>query len=321
MEHFHHTVRNLVRVALFGTLLPCAVAADGLLHWPAVSDAQLGQLRGGLSIGPLVASFAIERVIRIDGQIVTRTLLVVDFANVAKGGMPTLQVIGDLANLIQVGPGNSAAGVDASQLAVTAARAINETMTAPMTDAGGTAGFVETATQAAESLGLQVSANSSSSTVTAASGVTSDSQAQFGSALGQAVDVATSTAQVPALATPAPTATAATTVTSATEATTVTAAAPVAPAAPVQPAAQTVQLDAPATSTIVKPLGNTGSVIVISNIPNATALATAIQNSVAQTHVEAQTTISATLNSLAPLLSGAFANSLQQQILQSNGRP
>jgi hypothetical protein len=175
------------------------------------------------------------------------------------------------------------------------------------------AGFVQTATQAAESLGMPVGSNSSSSTVTAAAGVSSGSQAQVGAALVQAVDVATGNGQVSAPPTPV---TSATPVIAGTPATSPT---PVAPVAPVQPAAQAVQYDTPATSTIAKPLGNTGSVIVISNIPNAAVLATAIQNSVAQTHVEVQTTISATLNSLSSLQSGAFADSLRQQILHSIG--
>jgi hypothetical protein len=162
---------------------------------------------------------------------------------------------------------------------------------------------------------MPVGPNSSSSTLTAASGVTSGSQAQVGAALVQAVDVATGNGQVGA---PPTLVTSATPVTAATPAASATS---VAPAAPAQPAAQAVQLDTPATSTIVKPLGNTGNVIVISNIPNASVLATAIQNSVAQTHVEVQTTISATLNSLASLQSGALADSLRQQILHSIGRP
>jgi hypothetical protein len=69
-------------------------------------------------------------------------------------------------------------------------------------------------------------------------------------------------------------------------------------------------------STIVRPVGNTGAVIVVSNLPDATTLATAIQNQVAGTVLNAQTTISGSLSSLSHLQSGAFADALRQQILQ-----
>jgi hypothetical protein len=70
--------------------------------------------------------------------------------------------------------------------------------------------------------------------------------------------------------------------------------------------------------TLTIPMGTTGQVIVVSNIPNAAPLATAIQNSVAATRIETQTNISASLeNSLAALRSGALAAAIRQQAIQS----
>ena len=62
------------------------------------------------------------------------------------------------------------------------------------------------------------------------------------------------------------------------------------------------------------PLGSTGQVAVLSNLPNATALTTAIQNNVRAATIDVQTTISATLNSLSLLNASALASSIRQQV-------
>jgi hypothetical protein len=61
-------------------------------------------------------------------------------------------------------------------------------------------------------------------------------------------------------------------------------------------------------------VGNTGEVIVVSNIPNATAITSEVQNSVQATRVQTLTTITATLNSLQLLSAAAIANAVRQQI-------
>ena len=65
--------------ALVAALLasPAAAARDsdstGIDRWPAVSESTLSHMRGGLDAGALVAAFAIERLVRIDGEIVSGT--------------------------------------------------------------------------------------------------------------------------------------------------------------------------------------------------------------------------------------------------------
>ena len=67
-------------------------------------------------------------------------------------------------------------------------------------------------------------------------------------------------------------------------------------------------------TTQIVPLGSTGQVAVLSNLPNATALTTAIQNNVRAATIQVQTTISATLNSLALLNASSLASSIRQQV-------
>ncbi len=69
------------------------------------------------------------------------------------------------------------------------------------------------------------------------------------------------------------------------------------------------------------PLGTGAApVIVISNLPNATAIATAVQNDVRGAEIQAQTTITATLNSLAALKSLTLASAIQAQVAAAVGR-
>lgn len=331
-------------------LLPAVLTADELGELPAISDVQLGQLRGGLDVGPMIANFAIERVVRIDGEVVARTLLVVDFSHLESGGLPTLQVIGDLANLIQVGPGNVAPAVD-PQVIAHVAEAIADVAAAPTATPLDTIAPVGNATDTAAPLGLPLAADASASAVTATAGVTSGSEALFAAALTQAVEVATSDVSAVSDASPTPTPVSTPTAASTPASTptpapmtsipappvTVPAAsvgstsaavpAPLAettsPAlpAPATPVAPLTTSNVPATTSLVRTIGSTGQVVVVANLPDAAALATAIQNSAAQTRLETQTTISATLNSLALLQSGAMADALRQQILRSLGSP
>ncbi|MFC5740854.1 hypothetical protein [Dyella tabacisoli] len=98
-----------------------AVAADtsnyGIASWPAVSDARLDLTRGGFDFGNgLEASLGIDRVVYINGNLVTSTHL-----NISNMGANTGSDIGQLSsmqtsalavatgtvNLVQNGPGNS----------------------------------------------------------------------------------------------------------------------------------------------------------------------------------------------------------------------
>jgi len=60
-------------------------------------------------------------------------------------------------------------------------------------------------------------------------------------------------------------------------------------------------------------LGSTGESIVITNLPDARSITTAVQNSVQATRIETQTIINATLNSMQFLRSSAFADALRAQ--------
>lgn len=280
--------------------VPAAIDA-----WPAIAEADLARMRGGLDLGTLVANFAIERVVRVDGAVVARTQLVMtDLGRLSGGMLPGVSLTGNLANLVQIGPGNALAANVTAAVADTVAQALE---TAGV--AGGASGPAPAA-----------SGNSgSASTTNIASGL----QASYADGLARGVAVATG--EDASLRAPAPTpvpaagaytgaapgAVAASTATSAPAAT--------APAGAAQaPSAGAPSM--PATVTITVPLGNTGQVIVVSNLPGATALATSIQNSVQATRIQAETHISVTLNSLSALRSAAFAEGLRQQAIDSARR-
>jgi len=63
--------------------------------------------------------------------------------------------------------------------------------------------------------------------------------------------------------------------------------------------------------------GGVVPVIVISNLPNATAIATAVQNDVQATTVQTQTTITATLGSLPVANAMSLAAAIQSQVAAS----
>lgn len=254
--------------AMFSTSATAAVegGAVSIEHWPSVPDARLQNLRGGLDLGPLMASFAIERLVRIDGQIVARTqLIITGLDRLAYGGLPDIRLVGNLANLVQIGLGNL------------------------MVDVG-----IEPGAPAA------AAASPGSSGAVSATGIASGSMAQFGA--GLALGVAAANADLPSPS-PAPSGTPA-------------GAAP-ATAPPAAPATAAAAAAPPSGSSITVPVGNTGQVIVISAIPDASTLATSIQNSVQATRIETQTSIDATLGSLAALRSVNFAASLRQQAIDS----
>ena len=279
--------------------------------WPTIAEADLAQMRGGLDLGTLVANFAIERVVRINGELVARTQLVMtDLGRLSAGMLPNVQLVGNLANLVQVGQGNALAA-DVTAAASTAAAQALEAAGLP----GGTSGPAP-------------AAQGSSGSVSATN-IASGLQASFADGLAHGVAVATgedASLRPPApVPVPAPSAStgsppsaaaAASTATSVPAATAPTSAAVPAPT----PTPATASLVVPATTTITVPLGNTGQVIVVSNLPNAAALATSIQNSVQATRIQAETSISVTLNSLSALRSAAFAEGLRQQAIASTRR-
>jgi hypothetical protein len=328
-----HTLRRTTLAFLTGALFasPFAVAAEAdpsIAGWAAVPDDVLAGMRGGLDIGgQLFADFAIERLVRIDGQVVARTQLVITgLGGLTQGQLPSVQVLGNLANLIQiVGPGNSAPGLSAAESAAAAAAAATNAALGQANDAArnalaNAARTVDAASSAAPPTGNSAPATSSAgignSGVTSSANMASSSLSQFGDGLDRAIAVATGdgAASAPApvpVNTPAPTAAANAPAAGAQQA-----------AAPSAPAAGSLAAPASVPSTSIRiPVGNTGQVIVVSNIPNAAALSTAIQNSVQGTRIDTETQINASLqNSLRGLQAGALAASIRQQALQSIGR-
>ena len=323
MHEQSRRLRIVVLAALLGAVWPGAMHAAGPTDWTGVPDTELERMRGGLRIGELIGNFAIERIVRVDGQIVAQTQLVFDFANAKNGALPSLQVIGELASLIQVSQADSAS-VIASAEATHAA--VESTAMSSIVDDGATdsiAAAPGSAVPVTASVTVpvpdtipvtvavpdtvpvpgQVMVGGDTATPPLAL-VGSDSSAQA----GKGVDSTVIDSPRVALALPAvsmPVVEAAAGVDSVHEA-----------AASMLPATTGAGTEFAAPSSIVRAVGNTGAVIVVSNLPDATALATAIQNQVSGTVIAAQTIISGSLSSLSHLQSGAFADSLRQQILQ-----
>lgn len=96
----------------------CMAAASSLAHaeserlWTATPNDVLESMRGGYGSSPgLWVSFAIERVIRIDGQVAMHSSLVIpDVGNLTTAQMQTLaQQLGSIG-VVQTGAGNTVAG-------------------------------------------------------------------------------------------------------------------------------------------------------------------------------------------------------------------
>lgn len=301
------SVRHFVATA--GTLLATLMSAAACAHasqpaavdsWPVVADADLAQMRGGLDLGTLVANFAIERLVRVNGELVVRTLLVMtDLGRLSVGMLPNVQIAGDLANLIRIGPGNTLAGNVAAAASDAAAQALAA--------AGLAAGSAATP------------ATSGTSALTSTTNIASGLQAGYGDGLARAVAVATgedaslrppAPVSVPAAGTSGAPATAGGSASTLASAPAATAPAGGVPAAAVLPSNMSLTI----------PIGSSGQVIVVSRLPDANALATSIQNSVQATRIQAETNISVALNSLQALRSSAFADALRQQAIDAARR-
>jgi hypothetical protein len=77
---------------------------------------------------------------------------------------------------------------------------------------------------------------------------------------------------------------------------------------------QPVSSAAQSNTTKTIPVGTTGQVVVLQNLPNAAALTTAVQNEVHAATIQTQTTISATLNSMQFVNAASLANSIRAQV-------
>jgi hypothetical protein len=336
MQTLKSVVTGLCSMAL--VLTPVAAPLAGVVAeepWEIVPEDSLRDLRGGMDLGDLVASFAIQRVVEIDGVVVARMQLVIsNLDRLANGGMPTISVTGPMAEIVrfmQTAGNVSVAGSNASIPASVASLPAAQSAVAASGAAAGAAA------SAAASTGPTVASTGNSGTVSA-TGTQSGSMAQMGSALTQAVTAAgNATAQtsgasaaaspstassVPSTASNVPNS-ASSAANSASSLANTTSSAANAPAiaasnthlqASATPAvsAQPVSTSAvPANTTRTIPVGTTGQVVVLSNLPNAAALTTAVQNEVHAATIQTQTTISATINSMPALNAISLSNSIR----------
>ena len=285
--------------------------------WVIVPDAELARLHGGFDFGQsnLVAYFAIARTVEVNGQVVAQMQLVIsNLGNLASGGQPQISVTGPLAQLIQVlNSGQSASASGAAGVPVNAALPL------PTVPAGATP-VASPAVAASSSPGVTSGSVSSPD-------VQSGSTAQFGGALSSAVAAANAAlaggggGTAPATAAPAAGSAGARTVPLAAQVTPTVQAGPVAsanPPAPVAPAPAAVAAASPQVTSASGP-GAVVPVVVISNLPNATAITTAVQNDVQATTVQTQTTITATLCSLPVANAMSLAAAIQSQVAASIG--
>jgi hypothetical protein len=358
MKPIRYVLPGLCSLALIsGPMLDALAAGAPDESWQIVPDETLRDLRGGLDLGPLIGSFAIQRIVEVDGQVVARMQIVISNLNrLGQGGMPNIAISGPLAELVQVfnpagvsasawAPTSSSSTVNTSPAssvapasqpansAATPATASTNTPTPQSTPAGSSPGSAATV---ATNNGPHIGSTSGNLGTTSATGTQTGSAAQFGAAISQAVAAANGTpsanaapARTPSAAPASAAQTSAVLLAPATAAASMAVPAsashtPTAPLAattasashiPAVPLASTASAANPAqSSTQTFQVGNTGAVIVVSNIPNAAAITSEVQNSVQATRVQTLTTITATLNSLQLLSAAAIANAVRQQI-------
>ena len=317
--------------------VPVPASADE--PWTVVPEETLRDMRGGIDLGALVANFAIMRVVEVDGVVVARMQIVItNLDRLGNGGMPTISLSGPSAELVQImnaagNPGGVAGGAlntpasSAAENTGTSAAAANIAPAASVAAASSGSGITASTPTTART--PQVTSTAGNAGTVSATNTQSGSMAQFGSALTSAVTAANGGAVQPSGSAAAPG------TSSSTAAPT-----PAASSAPASVAQNTMpqsstspeKSTAPQSSTALQtstassaaapaagttqivPLGSTGQVAVLSNLPNATALTTAIQNNVRAATIQVQTTISATLNSLALLNASSLASSIRQQV-------
>ena len=263
--------------------------------WDVVPEETLREARGGMDLGGLVGYFAIDRVVEVDGQVVAKMQIVVsNLDRISSGGMPTISVSGPLSELVQVMNGAHGAATVPD---------VAEGSTATAVDAPKASSQVASAPAQAHSASAGTAGNSAS---VSASTTASGSQAQLGSAVAAANSPVQATVELVPQGSTAPAAN--------------VAAAPAANVAAAGPSAAASAANATAGITKIIPVGTTGQFVVVSNLPNAPALTTAIQNQVRATTISTQTTITASLNSLSVLNSLALGNAIQQQVAIAVGR-
>ncbi|HSQ02665.1 MAG TPA: hypothetical protein VLN59_01445, partial [Burkholderiales bacterium] len=141
---FCRVVNRAVALTLIVGLPQWALAVqDPFAGLPTLKDEQLDELRGGFeSIQGFQFSFAIERAVVINGELVTSTRLVLnDLSPLLSGGMPTVQLITSARNIVQNGLGNAISPAPAATAAppAPAASAASTTTMPAVSNAPGSA--------------------------------------------------------------------------------------------------------------------------------------------------------------------------------------
>jgi hypothetical protein len=305
-----HTLKYIVSGLCCIALVAAPVAAPlarGTMDEPlgeVVPDETLAALRGGIDLGEMVASFAIQRVVEIDGVVVARMQIVIsNLDRLNSGGMPTISVSGPMAQIVQF---MNSAGKTASMPTSAAASQLASSLLAQPA-AGSTPPAAQNS--AASGAAAGITAGSGPSTSGSNAGTVPSSGTQTGSMAPAGGAPANAAATAPAASTTA-------TSTPGSAGTSVAASntsSHVSPPSSVSAPAPTANASLTAgTKTI--PIGATGQVVVLNGLPNAAAITTAVQNEVHAATIQTQTTISATLNSLAFLNAFTLANSIRQQV-------
>jgi hypothetical protein len=322
--------------------VPVPASADE--PWTVVPEETLRDMRGGIDLGALVANFAIMRVVEVDGVVVARMQIVIsNLDRLGNGGMPTISLSGPSAELVQImNAAGNPGGVAGGALNTPASGAAANTGTsAPAANTGTSAAAANIAPAAAPAVAAarsgsgttastpQVASTTGNAGTVSATNTQTGSMAQFGSALTSAVTAANGGAVQPGGSVAAPgTSSSSAAPTPAASGPPASVAQNTMPQSSTSPEKSTAPQSstalqtstassaaAPAAGTTqIVPLGSTGQVAVLSNLPNATALTTAIQNNVRAATIQVQTTISATLNSLALLNASSLASSIRQQV-------
>jgi hypothetical protein len=275
--------------------------------WNVVPDNELQELRGGMDLGPLVAYFAIQRTVQVDGIVVARMQIVIsNLSALGNGGMPTISTSGPLAELVQIM--NAPAGAAASPAAGASSSAVDALAPAVASNQSPASSTGSAPSTSPSRGGASVVSTGSNAGTVSGTGTQTGSSAQFGNAINTAVAAANGTplSSSPSGATSSPAQGAAAAPSSAPTLASTGSAGAATPAQAANSNALTVS------KTI--PLGNTGQVVILSNLPNATALTTAVQNEVRAATIQTQTTITATLNSMSLLNAGALANAIRVQM-------
>jgi hypothetical protein len=362
MRTLRNVIAGLCSTALVLTPVtaPLARAVAGE-PWEIVPEDSLRDLRGGMDLGGLVASFAIQRVVEIDGVVVARMQMVIsNLDRLANGGMPTITVTGPIAEIVQfmktagnvsfAGPNAGVASSAASLPAAAGSQAVPSTPVAPSAAAStptiassGNSGSVSAATTQSGStaqLGNAIT-NAVTTAINATSQPTPSTAAASPSTAGSTANTASSLANTsgstaniassPANTSSSNANTASSTANAARSTTNTASSLPNAgaaasnthlqanatPAVSAQPASTSTVSGA--NSSKIIPVGTSGQVVVLSNMPNAAALTTAVQNEVHAATIQTQTTISATLNSMPSLNAISLGNSIRAQVSGGGG--